>query len=59
MLLILVCGSHLRFSVLASTGRSFGTRTVLANVPSDGYDDLDRVTLLQGRCPLGKEPVSF
>lgn len=32
---------------------------VLSNVPSDGYEDLDRTHLLQGRHPLGKEPVSF
>lgn len=38
----------------------FGTRTgVLSTVSSEGYDDLERVTLLQGRRPLGKEPVSF
>lgn len=45
--------SHLRFSILASTGRSFGTKTgVLANVSSDGYDDLERVPLLQRTCQL-------
>lgn len=47
--------SHLRFQFWQVQAGPFGARTgVLSNVSSDEYDDLEHVTLLQGRCPLEK-----